>query len=364
MKQSFVMVTKNFTNRLSSLIILISIFALFFNVQIAYSAQTRKLLFPVSGTWKICQGYNTSELTHTGNMKYSIDLSPDLNSTNTGKFGCYSAAGATSASGRQVVAPAAGTVTQVSTRSDLINFQLDTGGCMQIGHFSSRVSNGHYNQGVNIGTLSGPTALNGNYAHLHLTASSSNCPTFTTPVAFADNGAGDNANFQFYGATNFYATTTLHAWRGNTITQNPVPVTPVNLALNKPASATSQQSSGYLPYQANDGNTGTRWSSQQSPTLGPQWWIVDLGSAQSINQFVISWEAAYARDYFIGYANPSAGKSCWSVTYYGFNRYPTSPRVDTISFATTTARCVAVYMRQRAPGMWNYSIYEVEVYKR
>jgi hypothetical protein len=91
---------------------------------------------------------------------------------------------------------------------------------------------------------------------------------------------------------------------------------------------------------------------------------VDLGSAQSINQIVIRWENAYARDYFVGYANPASGTSCWSATYSGWNVYPTVRETKTINFSTATARCVAVYMRQRATGMGNYSFYEVEVYRR
>jgi hypothetical protein len=139
------------------------------------------------------------------------------------------------------------------------------------------------------------------------------------------------------------------------------PASSGNLALGKAASATSNQSSAYTPGLAVDGNNSTRWSSGQNSSLGPQWWIVDLGSSQSINQIVIRWEAAYARDYFVGYSNAT---NCWSTSYSGWNYYPWSAETKTVSFSTVTARCVGIYMRTRASGMSNYSIYEVEVYRK
>jgi hypothetical protein len=135
-----------------------------------------------------------------------------------------------------------------------------------------------------------------------------------------------------------------------------------NLAVKKTAYATSQDA-GLAPWMAIDGriNYLSRWSSQNNSTIGPQWWMLDLNSMQSINQIIVRWEYAYARDYFVGY---SAGPNCRSTTYHGWNYYPTSRRDNTINFSTLAARCVGIYMRQRAPGMTNYSIYEVEVYRR
>src|SRR5258708_6171619 len=66
---------------------------------------------------------------------------------------------------------------------------------------------------------------------------------------------------------------------------------PPNVALNKPATASSTENAGTPASAAVDGNTGTRWSSAFS---APQWLEVDLGSSQSICQVGLNWEAAYA----------------------------------------------------------------------
>src|SRR3984893_18232921 len=64
-----------------------------------------------------------------------------------------------------------------------------------------------------------------------------------------------------------------------------------NLALNKPASASSLQNATFPASAAFDGNLGTRWSSAFSD---PQWIQVDLGSSQTIAGVTLAWEAAYA----------------------------------------------------------------------
>src|SRR5207248_11224916 len=48
----------------------------------------------------------------------------------------------------------------------------------------------------------------------------------------------------------------------------------VNLALNKTATSSSNESATYLPKNAVDGNNSTRWSSAFKDN---QWWQVDLG---------------------------------------------------------------------------------------
>src|SRR6266851_3759191 len=60
-----------------------------------------------------------------------------------------------------------------------------------------------------------------------------------------------------------------------------------NLALNKPASASSLQNATFPASVAFDGNLGTRWSSAFSD---PQWIQVDLGSSQTICGVTLAWE--------------------------------------------------------------------------
>lgn len=129
-----------------------------------------------------------------------------------------------------------------------------------------------------------------------------------------------------------------------------------NLAKNKNVYATS--SSPYYPLRnVNDGNASTRWSSAQSYLLGQQWLIIDLGTTTTISTVMINWEAAYAKSYFVGYSTNCS-------TFYGGNFSASSGGAKTYSFGKVTARCVGVLMKQRAPFMTNYSIYEIEVYNK
>jgi len=69
-----------------------------------------------------------------------------------------------------------------------------------------------------------------------------------------------------------------------------------NIALNKPATASSLENSTFPASNAVDGNTGTRWSSAFSD---PQWIRVDLGQTYSITHVTLTWEAAYGKSYQI-----------------------------------------------------------------
>jgi F5/8 type C domain len=83
-----------------------------------------------------------------------------------------------------------------------------------------------------------------------------------------------------------------------------------NLALNRPATASSTENSGTPASAAVDGNTGTRWSSAFSD---PQWLQVDLGSAQQICQVTLTWEAAYATSFQIQVSD--TGNGGWTTVY-------------------------------------------------
>ena len=127
-----------------------------------------------------------------------------------------------------------------------------------------------------------------------------------------------------------------------------------NLALNRPAYATSQQGTGYEPYRANDGSTTTRWSSKISTTLGDEWWWVDLGS-QSYNTVTIRWETAYATHFYIGWSDDG-------INFTGYWYDISAPGTYSINIGSHNNRYVGILMRTRAPQMNNYSFWEFEVY--
>jgi hypothetical protein len=138
----------------------------------------------------------------------------------------------------------------------------------------------------------------------------------------------------------------------------PAPISSGNLALNRPAAAWTEESAAYSPPKGNDGNNGTRWSSAISPTLGYQFWRVDLGSQQNFNRVRINWEAAYAAQYKIVWSDDGENWYCFCDTTYttggaGWTQH---------TFSTRYRRYVGIHMLARAPRMNNYSFWEMEVY--
>src|SRR3954454_6752758 len=71
----------------------------------------------------------------------------------------------------------------------------------------------------------------------------------------------------------------------------------VNLSQGKAITASSVENGDYTGAKlANDGDLGTRWSSQFSDA---QWLQVDLGVNASLDHVVLNWEAAYGKAFTI-----------------------------------------------------------------
>ena len=133
-----------------------------------------------------------------------------------------------------------------------------------------------------------------------------------------------------------------------------------NLTAGRSADASSYQSSTYTPGKASDGNYATRWSSFFLNTLlDDQWWFVDLGSRKEFDRISIYWEAAYATDYLIGWRDAD---SCYG-SYSGYRYTGGHAGWSSYDVGLRTARCIAVFMYDRAPGKYNYSFWEVEAYR-
>jgi beta-glucanase (GH16 family) len=136
----------------------------------------------------------------------------------------------------------------------------------------------------------------------------------------------------------------------NVVALAPLPIGP-NLALRKPAFASSQEDATLTALQAVDGSATTRWASAFSDN---EWLYVDLLAEYDLTQVLLRWEAAYARRYQIQ-------TSTDGVTWVP--RYSTSSGdgdLDNISL-TGRARYVRLLGQQRATA-YGYSLYELEVY--
>ncbi|MEY9907261.1 hypothetical protein ABIA35_003490 [Catenulispora sp. MAP12-49] len=124
-----------------------------------------------------------------------------------------------------------------------------------------------------------------------------------------------------------------------------------NLSQGKPATASSTESSSYPASNAVDGNSSTRWSSQFSD---PQWLQVDLGTPQTFTKVVLSWEAAYGKDYQIQTSNDATN---WTTVY---TRTGGTGGTETLTGFTGTGRYVRMYGTARGT-QWGYSLYEFQV---
>lgn len=68
----------------------------------------------------------------------------------------------------------------------------------------------------------------------------------------------------------------------------PAPVAPVNIALNKTATAISSQDAGHSPDKGNDGDGNSMWIASNGEANN--WWMVDLGALYDISGGIISFE--------------------------------------------------------------------------
>ncbi|XVS66676.1 discoidin domain-containing protein [Actinosynnema sp. CA-299493] len=131
----------------------------------------------------------------------------------------------------------------------------------------------------------------------------------------------------------------------------------VNVALNKPVTASSYQQVGdgapFPPSNAVDGNAGSRWATDWAD---PQWLRVDLGAVTTFQHVQLVWEGAYGRAYEIQVSDDGTTWRAVHGTTTG------NGGVDSID-VTATGRYVRLHATQRGTG-WGYSLYELGVYRR
>jgi hypothetical protein len=125
----------------------------------------------------------------------------------------------------------------------------------------------------------------------------------------------------------------------------------VNLALHRPARASSSEGPAWQPVNAFDGQLSTRWSSGFSD---PQWITVDLGETWAVTGITLAWESAYATKYRV---DVSRDGTSWSTVYATSSGGGGTVNVDAGSVA---ARYVRVYGTQRS-STYGYSLFEFEV---
>ncbi len=151
---------------------------------------------------------------------------------------------------------------------------------------------------------------------------------------------------------NHYVEVEVYAATGATPTRTNTPVTPTgNLALNRPATSSSNETTGLTPNLAVDGNTGTRWA---SAFADPQWIQIDLGAISTIARVVLNWEAAYGRSYQIQTSNDAVN---WATIY---TTTTGDGGIDDLN-VSGSGRYVRMLGTVRGTA-YGYSLWELQVY--
>jgi hypothetical protein len=137
-----------------------------------------------------------------------------------------------------------------------------------------------------------------------------------------------------------------------TVERKVYPPAPKNLALNKKVTVTSVEAAGLEGPNLVDGNYSTRWSSQ---FFDPQAAVIDLGEVYPVADAVLSWEAAYAREYYL---ESSVDGNSWTVEKHQLNGAGSTEKIP----VGRKARYIRMRGIQRGT-VYGYSLYEIEVHE-
>jgi hypothetical protein len=132
-----------------------------------------------------------------------------------------------------------------------------------------------------------------------------------------------------------------------------------NLALNKPATASTFQS-GFPAEGAFDGVGTTRWGSQYDANLtsvprDSNYVYVDLRGTARITQIILSWETAYGKDFKLEISDDA-------VNWKGLARVSNNTSTTNNIMVAGIGRYVRMHGLQRAVLNYGYSLWEFEVY--
>ncbi|HUG68401.1 MAG TPA: discoidin domain-containing protein, partial [Pirellulaceae bacterium] len=131
---------------------------------------------------------------------------------------------------------------------------------------------------------------------------------------------------------------------------------PVNLALNKPASASSEETGkNNFARHAADGNKSTRWCAANAST--GQWWQVDLLKPQQVTGCRLDWENPGA--VFRYQVEGSTDGEAWQVLVDRFNNE--GDKNYSHDFDSASARYVRITFLGSDTGNWG-SLWEVGVF--
>jgi endoglucanase Acf2 len=124
----------------------------------------------------------------------------------------------------------------------------------------------------------------------------------------------------------------------------------LNIALGKPATASSSSAANVLAY-LNDGTTSTRWESNATDA---EWVRVDLGGVFDLEKVVLNWETAFGQQYDVLLSTDD-------VTYTPLYTQNNGGGGREELAVAGTGRYLKLNLRKRG-SPWAYSLLELEVY--
>jgi len=131
---------------------------------------------------------------------------------------------------------------------------------------------------------------------------------------------------------------------------------PTNVALNKPATASSEESDEHAASKANDGNDNTRWCADSGDT--PQWWQVDLQTPTDLTGAEIRWEMDGKNYQYV--IEGSTDATNWQTLSDQSNATSKS-QTQTLNFKAGGIRYVRIRITGLSDGSWA-SIFEVKIF--
>ena len=172
-------------------------------------------------------------------------------------------------------------------------------------------------------------------------------------LTYADSGLAASTAY-YYLAKASGSTGTSGASNQATATTQAASGGPTQLARTNWVATASVTGGADVPAQAIDASTATRWSTGAAQANG-QWFQIDLQTAQTFDQLVMSSNADYARGYQIFVSSDGATWGTAVATGTG-----TTPTIS-VTFAPQTKRYVRVVQTSNTPASW-WSIYDLNLW--
>ncbi|MGL1886221.1 MAG: family 16 glycosylhydrolase, partial [Reichenbachiella sp.] len=206
------------------------------------------------------------------------------------------------------------------------------------------------NLSVNGTTVAGFDANTLDYT-VSMASGTTSTPTVTAIATDASSTIAVNPASSLPGVTTIIVTSSDESVSVTYSIMFTIPVSGMNLALNKTVVTSSDENGETSGSNAVDGNESTRWA---SIFADPQWMYVDLGTSYSLGNVIITWEAAYASAYEIQISDDASN---WTTVH---TESAGSGGTEEV-FVSGDGRYVRMNGTSRATP-YGYSIYELEVY--